>query len=661
MRQLMFRSLTLCFSIFLISQSSNALFAQGPSGLGYRAYWPVIPVESTGNLTVWDFAFEENGTDPVALVAGSYERIDRPGDTGFVYDHSGLIDPTQKQKFWDLMELVGGSLPSWVPTGFDRTRIYGVNSSGRICGSIWDSSGTNNQNVIGFYIDLTDPNREMKQLPAFYTTAAKSWGWKVNEIGDILLVGTSSDSYSEIEVSVYNPELDYLVHVRKNQNEPFFFNGYDRLGFNSNLNILGELPGDAFYEPCLKHRALEETSDVNGIGLSFIDSGETTNFQDYFAPTGINEYSQFGCRSRVQRRGKKWDYYNTRIAADGSIEWQNRTDFPGWVDDINNSGDLFWGQQNETPSNAYYLHEGDPNVVGDETFIEEFFQLVIPESDPNGVFQSNGPSDCKLSDRDPTTGFGWIAGRQLSPDGSGSWALFLLIPEVPAPDPGVSVSPTSGLVTTEFEEADTFDVVLTSEPSADVNIGISSSNTDEGTVDQASLTFTPANWDTPQTVNVTGVDDVFVDGDVSYTILTAAATSSDPDYDGLNADDVLVTNEDNDSPPGGDSETYDSADTPLAIPDNDADGIASDILAGDHLITNLTVNIDITHQRPSDLEVYLVGPDGGPPVQLFNFSGDNVVADFNGDSSLGLWTLEVYDTRKKKTGTLNSWSITVDY
>ena len=38
-----------------------------------------------------------------------------------------------------------------------------------------------------------------------------------------------------------------------------------------------------------------------------------------------------------------------------------------------------------------------------------------------------------------------------------------------------------------------------------------------------SLTFTPANWNTPQTVTVTGVDDAIDDGDVAYTIVTAAA------------------------------------------------------------------------------------------------------------------------------------------
>ena len=50
----------------------------------------------------------------------------------------------------------------------------------------------------------------------------------------------------------------------------------------------------------------------------------------------------------------------------------------------------------------------------------------------------------------------------------------------------------------------------------------------------------------PQTVTVTGVDDFVVDGNVAYTIVTAAATSTDPNYNGVNASDVTVTNTDND-------------------------------------------------------------------------------------------------------------------
>ena len=50
-----------------------------------------------------------------------------------------------------------------------------------------------------------------------------------------------------------------------------------------------------------------------------------------------------------------------------------------------------------------------------------------------------------------------------------------------------------------------------------------------------------------QTVTVTGVDDAVDDGDVAYTIVTAAATSGDPNYSGVDAADVTVTNTDNDA------------------------------------------------------------------------------------------------------------------
>ncbi|MFO0888458.1 MAG: Calx-beta domain-containing protein [Isosphaeraceae bacterium] len=112
---------------------------------------------------------------------------------------------------------------------------------------------------------------------------------------------------------------------------------------------------------------------------------------------------------------------------------------------------------------------------------------------------------------------------------------------------GITVSPTSGLVTTEAGGTATFTVVLDSQPTANVTIALSSSNTAEGTVSPISLTFTAANWDTPQTVTVTGVDDAVDDGDIAFTIVTAAATSPDAKYNGLNPADVSVTNEDNDT------------------------------------------------------------------------------------------------------------------
>ena len=116
---------------------------------------------------------------------------------------------------------------------------------------------------------------------------------------------------------------------------------------------------------------------------------------------------------------------------------------------------------------------------------------------------------------------------------------------------GITVHPTSGLVTTEAGGTASFTVVLDTQPTADVVIGMSSSETTEGTVLPTSLTFTAANWNIPQTVTVTGVDDAIVDGDITYTVVTAAATSADANYDGINPSDVAVTNLNVDLAPGG--------------------------------------------------------------------------------------------------------------
>ncbi|MEG4805020.1 DUF4347 domain-containing protein [Microcoleus sp. ARI1-B5] len=113
---------------------------------------------------------------------------------------------------------------------------------------------------------------------------------------------------------------------------------------------------------------------------------------------------------------------------------------------------------------------------------------------------------------------------------------------------GIAVNPASGLVTTEAGGTATFTVKLNTQPSANVSIGLSSSNPAEGTVSSNSLTFTPANWNQAQTVTVTGVDDSIADGSKTYNIVTAAAVSTDSNYNNVNPSDVGVTNSDNETP-----------------------------------------------------------------------------------------------------------------
>jgi ubiquitin len=77
----------------------------------------------------------------------------------------------------------------------------------------------------------------------------------------------------------------------------------------------------------------------------------------------------------------------------------------------------------------------------------------------------------------------------------------------------------------------TIDYSLSSQPSADVTVIVSSSDETEGTVSPASLTFTPGNWDTPQTITVTGVNDHKVDGNQNFN-LVLNLSSADVAFDG---------------------------------------------------------------------------------------------------------------------------------
>jgi hypothetical protein len=113
---------------------------------------------------------------------------------------------------------------------------------------------------------------------------------------------------------------------------------------------------------------------------------------------------------------------------------------------------------------------------------------------------------------------------------------------------GFNVIPTNGLVTNEGGGTATFIVSLTSKPTANVVLGVVSSNTAEGTVPAPTLTFTPANWFIPRGVVITGINDLVDDGDVAYGItLSADTTTVDASYVNMDPPDVSVTNQDNDT------------------------------------------------------------------------------------------------------------------
>ncbi|MGE4073528.1 MAG: carboxypeptidase regulatory-like domain-containing protein [Lysobacterales bacterium] len=111
--------------------------------------------------------------------------------------------------------------------------------------------------------------------------------------------------------------------------------------------------------------------------------------------------------------------------------------------------------------------------------------------------------------------------------------------DVPA---AIDVSPAGPIQTTEAGGSASFQVSLSTEPSAEVRIALSNPDSTEFALDRSEIVFPLASWDTPQTVIVTGVDDPDLDGDISAEIGLAPAVSADNRYQGIDPRDMPVVN-----------------------------------------------------------------------------------------------------------------------
>jgi hypothetical protein len=68
-------------------------------------------------------------------------------------------------------------------------------------------------------------------------------------------------------------------------------------------------------------------------------------------------------------------------------------------------------------------------------------------------------------------------------------------------------------------------------------------DTGEASLSSSSFTFAVGNWDTFQTLTLTGLDDDSVDGNTVFNMSTTAASSSDTNFHGAAVPDVVgVTN-----------------------------------------------------------------------------------------------------------------------
>ena len=121
-----------------------------------------------------------------------------------------------------------------------------------------------------------------------------------------------------------------------------------------------------------------------------------------------------------------------------------------------------------------------------------------------------------------------------------------------APSPaGVTVTPTV-LTVPENGGTATYTVILNTPPTANVmiTVTVAGAPVTAATVSPASLTFTTANWNTAQTVTVTGVNDSVDNPNNRRTVtVTHTAASADAGYNSVSVDSVTVTVTDDDTQP----------------------------------------------------------------------------------------------------------------
>nr|WP_228025760.1 VCBS repeat-containing protein [Synechocystis salina] len=112
--------------------------------------------------------------------------------------------------------------------------------------------------------------------------------------------------------------------------------------------------------------------------------------------------------------------------------------------------------------------------------------------------------------------------------------------------PAIAITPTGGNTqVTEGGATDSYTVVLNVQPSADVTIALNGGT--QLSTNFTTLTFTSANWNVPQTVTVTAVDDGIGEGP-HRGVITATSSSTDSRFNGIAIDAVPVSITDNDLP-----------------------------------------------------------------------------------------------------------------
>ena len=147
----------------------------------------------------------------------------------------------------------------------------------------------------------------------------------------------------------------------------------------------------------------------------------------------------------------------------------------------------------------------------------------------------------------------------------------------------VSIDPTALTVTEGDATGASYTVVLDSQPTADVTVTVSGHAGTDVTLDKTSLTFTPENWETPQTVTVSAAQDEDAATDEAVTLRhTVSGTGG---YASVTAESVTVTIDEDDAA----AVSIDP--TELTVTEGDATGASYTVVLASQPTADVTVTV----------------------------------------------------------------------
>ena len=174
------------------------------------------------------------------------------------------------------------------------------------------------------------------------------------------------------------------------------------------------------------------------------------------------------------------------------------------------------GNRVKTVATTVTISVEEDTAIEDQDFeaVSDFaITIASGSSSSSGTFTLTARKDAVADDNETVKVTGRTGLSSSSVAGTEVEAAEVSIRNTP---PAVELSPTS--LTVEEGESGSYTVVLDTLPSGTVTITASSSDTTVATVTPPSLTFTTSNWDTAQTVTVSGVEDNIASEDQSVTV-----------------------------------------------------------------------------------------------------------------------------------------------